>query len=131
MALAIGIASCSSFLFAIGLCVAGWGGGNLAWDVWQERREEQAALSEARASCAGSPYDPTASGTPAEQIEGCVGDATDGYGQGTHPVVFIVVFAGAFYLVMTGSVAWAAWAYRRNDRPHPTRRSGWTRDSPR
>ena len=115
-ALGIGIAWCSSVLFTIGLLVAGWGVGSIAWDVWQNRREEQAATNRARAPCAASPHDPTVPGTPAQQIESCIRDATDGYGQGIHPALAILGSVAAFYLVMTGSIAWAAGGYWMDQR---------------
>jgi hypothetical protein len=111
-------------LFVAGLWVAG----TIAGKVWGDRREQQAALHQARTRCAAGRYDPTEWGTPTQQVDSCIADAMDTYiGFGVHPYVIVAAAVAAWYLGFTGLTTWLAWDYwadRRRWRDDP-RASAW------
>jgi hypothetical protein len=69
---------CAAILFVVVVAAGALGGVPIAKAVWQDRQERHHAFSEARAQCAGR-FDPEESGSPEQQYDSCVYDATDTY----------------------------------------------------
>jgi hypothetical protein len=112
------ISGCSAVLFVIGAAVALGFGGRIAWELRRDHRDDQAALGQARADCAGR-YDPEEWRSPQQQFDGCVADRMEPWtwrGE-VHPLVFLLV-AGPYLLYMgiTGLTGFLAWDYRRDRR---------------
>ena len=113
---AAGVFVCSAVLFAAGVAAGLIVAGRVGYGLWQDRREEQADLSDARRECAGG-FDPQEWGTPEQPYDGCVSERMDGWvGRGQlHPVLFVfIASAWILYLGITGLIAllardWEVW----------------------
>lgn len=117
-ALASGVFWCAAVLFAGGVAVALIVGGRFGYELWEDRREEQADLAEARRDCAGR-FDPEEWGTPQQQFDGCVSERMERWTWRTevHPIFFVFIAAPwLLYMGITGLVTFLARDYRRDVR---------------